>query len=110
MIMDILIFIFSISNAFCIIYADVKTDTFILIDIVFNLFVYIISFTILKKIIKTHKKIIQIIMLLYAFITTIAFILILYRKLYNNIGSISCCVGILFSYLTFCIKNRFRNE
>ena len=104
MIMYIFIFIFLIFNTICIIYADVKTDTFILIDIIFNLFVYIISLAILKRIIKTYKKQLQVIILLYAVITTIAFILILYRKVYNDIGSISCCVGILSSYLTLCIK------
>ena len=34
-------------------------------------------------------------MLLHAVISMIAFILILYRKEYNDIGSISSCVGII---------------
>ena len=104
MIIDILIFFCLVFNTFSMFYADVKTDTSIYIDIIFNLFVYIISLTILKRIIKTYKKQIQIIMLSYAVISMIAFILILYRKLYIDIGSISCCVGILSSYLTLCIK------
>lgn len=104
MIIDILIFFCLVFNTFSVIYADVKTDTSIFIDIIFNLLVYIISLTILKRIIKTYKKQIQIVMLLHAVISMIAFILILYRKEYNDIGSISSCVGILSSYLTLCIK------
>ena len=83
---------------------DIISTIIYIIGIIFNLLVYIISLTILKRIIKKYKKQIQIIMLLHAVISMIAFILILYRKEYNDIGSISSCVGILSSYLTLCIK------
>lgn len=109
MITFLLTLLFSLINIFGIIYSDMQIGISIFADLIFNIFVFIITFFIFKAINKKYSEKLKIVMLIYATITLFLIIIILITKKYDLNSSLVCYIGIFLGYI-LSIQKCFQNK